>query len=156
MSTNNQVDVALVRDVATACRIPSDVLLAQVLVESAGDPSAFRYEADFFDRYIRYNAMAKGRKYGPIAACSFGLLQIVLETAIEEGFDGQPWDLFVPRIGLTWGAKHLSTLYHGWADEDVDRALAAYNGGKIGNVSRPFRNHAYVERVRSYLEARET
>jgi Transglycosylase SLT domain len=145
------IDRQLVRVVAQECRIPSDILYAQIMVESNGDPFAFRYEDQFFEGYIRYNTHAKAYKYGPIAACSFGLLQIVLETAMENGFDGNPWDLFIPRVGLLWGARHLSALYHGWADEDIDRALAAYNGGKLGNNTRPFRNQAYVNRVHAQL-----
>lgn len=148
MATLNR---SLIRQVALTCRVPSEILEAQVLVESNGDPYAFRFEPAFFDAYIRENLQAKGHRYGPIAACSFGLLQIVLEVALEDGFTGQPWDLFVPRIGLTWGAKHLSGLLHGWAEGDIDRALAAYNGGKLGNHTRPFRNQAYVDRVRAQL-----
>jgi soluble lytic murein transglycosylase-like protein len=145
------LDRGLIQIVANQCRVPSDILYAQILVESNGDPYAFRYEDQFFESYIRRNPDAKGFKYGPIAACSFGLLQIVLETAMENGFDGNPWDLFIPRVGLTWGARHLGRLFHDWADEDIDRALAAYNGGKLGNHTRPFRNQAYVTKVHAQL-----
>lgn len=149
---NQVLDRALIQAVAAECRLPADILEAQVLTESSGDPFAFRYETDFFERYIRHNAAAKGARFGPIAACSFGLLQIVLEVALEDGFDGDPQDLFIPRIGLSAGAKHLATLLHGWAHEDIDQALAAYNGGKVGNDTRPYRNYAYVARVRAHLE----
>jgi hypothetical protein len=148
---DHPIDRPLIQSVAVECRLPADLLEAQVVVESSGDPFAFRYEPAFFDDYIRFNAKAKGARYGPFAACSFGLLQILLETALEDGFSGAPEELFVPRIGLLWGARHLELLLYGWAAQDVDRALAAYNGGKQGNASRPFRNHAYVQRVRDQL-----
>jgi hypothetical protein len=145
------LDRSLIRQVATECRLQPDLLEAQIMVESNGDRFACRYESRYFDDYIRHNPLAKGFKYGPFAACSVGLLQILVETALEDGFDGNPWDLFIGRVGLLWGARHLSALLHGWADEDYDRALAAYNGGKLGNASRPFRNQDYVDRVRSEL-----
>jgi len=67
-------------------------------------------------------------------------------VAVELGFTGDPELLFVPRIGLDWGCRKLATLLQ-WAEGDVVRALAAYNGGKGGNTTPPLRNLAYAERV---------
>lgn len=132
--------------VATAYGLDPQLLTAQVLVESSGEAEAFRYEPAFFRRYVQGHPTAKAAKFGPLAACSFGPLQIMLETACEIGFLGQPWDLFTPAIGLEWGAKYFAALLT-WAGGDVARALAAYNGGKGGNVTPPFRNQAYVDKV---------
>jgi hypothetical protein len=133
---------------ATAVRhqLDPELLAAQVLVESSGRPDAFRYEPHFYAMYIRGNASAKATRFGPLAACSFGLLQIMLETACELGFGGQPCDLFDPAIGLEWGAQHFAALL-AWAAGDYRRALAAYNGGKAGNEVQPFRNDLYARRV---------
>lgn len=136
----------LVVRTAATYRLDPTLLQAQVLVESSGDPSAFRYEREYFYRYLKSNPDAKGFKYGPLAACSYGLLQIMLETALEIGFDDPPERLFVPQIGLAWGAKYLRSLVE-WAHGDIEQALAAYNGGKAGNGVRPFRTMAYVEKV---------
>ena len=144
---SRSIHAALIGEVASTYRLPAVTLEAMVLVESSDDPYAFRYEPEFFHHYVRYNDQAKGFRYGPLAACSYGLLQVMLETALEAGFDGQPQELFSPRVGLAWGAKHLAALYWGWADADIDRAVAAYNGGTRGNVSRPFRNQVYLDRV---------
>jgi soluble lytic murein transglycosylase-like protein len=131
---------------AAAHRLSPDLLIAQAQVESSGEPDAFRFEPAFYARYIRGNASAAARRFGPLAACSFGLLQIMLETACELGFDGQPHELFDPAIGAEWGARHLAALL-AWAGGDYTRALAAYNGGKGGNVAPPFRNQVYADRV---------
>jgi len=139
--------------VARAYGLDPELLTAQILVESSGDATAFRYEPAFFRRYVHGNPDAKAAKFGPLAACSFGLLQILLETACEIGFVGQPWDLFTPAIGLEWGAKYFAALL-AWAGGDVTRALAAYNGGKQGNVRPPFRNQAYADKVLAQWEAR--
>jgi len=138
----------LIHRVATTYGLPADVLEGQVLAESHGDPDAFRYEPAFYDHYLRGKspAVVKASQYGPLAACSYGLLQIMLETAAEIGFDGRPEQLFEPMVGLAWGAKHLKALLD-WADGDLVRALCAFNGGKQGNGVRPFRNQAYADTV---------
>lgn len=110
--------------------LPIDLITAQVLHESAGKADAFRYEPAFFDYYIKDKPTVQGFKYGPLAACSYGLMQIVLQVALEDGFDGNPWDLFVPRIGLGFGCKHLRKLWDrlGGTPDTYRTALARYNG----------------------------
>lgn len=123
-----------------------ELLAAQVLVESSGDPNAFRYEPAFFRTYIKGNRAAKAGHYGPLAACSYGPLQIMLETAYEIGFAGRPEDLFVPEIGLEYGAKYLSSLLL-WAQGDYTRAWCAYNGGKGAALKAPYPNQVYADKV---------
>lgn len=131
---------------AAAHQLSPALLTAQVSVESSFRADAFRYEPAFYATYIRGNQRAAGARFGPLAACSFGLLQILLEVACERGFSGNPQDLFTPAIGLDWGARYLAELLV-WAGGDYARAFAAYNGGKGGNVTPPFRNQAYADRV---------
>lgn len=121
---------AIILQIATAYDVPFDLLQAQVVKESSGLADAFRFEEHFYDSYIRRNIKAAGFKYGPLAACSYGLLQVMLETALEAGFSGQPQDLFEPRIGLSWGVKHLDRLWRalGRTPDTYKQALARYNG----------------------------
>lgn len=148
------IDDALIREVSNAYGLPFDLLRAQVMQESGGDPFAFRYEPAYFRRYVFDDPMtlknehpdALAQKYGPLAACSFGLLQIMYETAVEIGFGGRPEELFVPRVGLSFGAKQMARLL-AWAGGDYYRALAAYNGGQGGNVKPPYRNASYADAV---------
>jgi soluble lytic murein transglycosylase-like protein len=117
----------LISQVANLYNLRLDILTAQIQIESSGDPFAFRYEDAYFEKYIRDNPGAKGFRYGPLAACSFGLLQIVFETALEHGFVGQPWELFSPRVGLSRGAdyfKHCLLQESG----SYPAALRRYNG----------------------------
>lgn len=123
-----------------------ELLAAEVLVESAGDPYAFRFEPAFFKTYIRNNPSAKAFKYGPLAACSYGPMQIMLETACEFGFTGRPEDLFVPEIGMEYGAKYLSSLLL-WAAGDYTCAWCAYNGGKGAVKTLPYPNQVYANKV---------
>ena len=64
------IDQALIFQVATSYGLPVDLLTAQIQVESGGDPWAFRYEEEFFLRYIKDRPEAKAGQYGPLAACS--------------------------------------------------------------------------------------
>ncbi len=136
----------LIQQVSQIYRVPFDVLEAMVLTESNGNPNAFKWEPDFFTRYVLDNVNSKASHFGPLAACSFGLMQVMLETAYEDGFDGRPEQLFDPKVGLTWGAKHFKTLLT-WADGNLAQALAAYNGGKRGNAAPPLRNQLYAMKV---------
>lgn len=144
----------LIDETAILYRLPRRLLAAQILVESAGDRYAFRHEAGYFDRYLRRNPSARGAGFGPLAACSYGLLQVMLETALEIGFAGRPEELFDPKTGLEWGARYLRACWD-WAgatDPDYPRALSAYNGGKgAARVGPPFRNQPYVDKVYAHV-----
>ena len=113
--------------IATSYSLPFNLLRAQIWVESTDDPYAFRYEHAFFEHYLRGKSTVKGAAYGPLAACSLGLLQILLETALEFGFNDRPEQLFVPRIGLEWGAKYLQHCLQR-ANGDYQIGLRYYNG----------------------------
>jgi soluble lytic murein transglycosylase len=66
----------------------------------------------------------------------------------------QVGDLYDPEINVRYGSWYLRHLLNKY-DGDVNKALAAYNGGQ-GNVDRGVQydeTRAYVERV---LELRET
>lgn len=134
----------LIVDTANFYGLPMDLLKQQVIHESSGLADAFRFEHAFYDRFIRTNQNAKGFKYGPLAACSFGLMQVLLETAMEDGFDGRPEDLFMPRVGLNWGAKHMKKLWDvlGGTPETYKRALARYNG--TGDAATAYADAIYV------------
>jgi soluble lytic murein transglycosylase-like protein len=117
----------LVLQVSSTYGLQPDLLAAQIQVESSGDPFAFRYEKAYFEHYILNNAGAEGYAFGPLAACSYGLLQILLETALENGFDGRPEQLFDPKVGLSWGAKYLQRCLL-LTNQDYPLALKRYNG----------------------------
>ena len=118
---------ALIHQVANQFGLPFDVLQSQVIQESSGDPFAFGFEHGFFTTYIKGNPHAKAAQYGPLAACSCGLLQILVETAVEHGFTGRPEDLFDPLTGLTWGATYLADCLTK-ASGNLHEGLRRYNG----------------------------
>jgi soluble lytic murein transglycosylase-like protein len=140
-----------VQAIAAAQGIDPALLEAVALVESGGRADAFRWESQFYRLYIQGRTTAASA-FGPLAACSFGPVQILLETACELGFRDQPWTLFQMSTGLAWGAKYLKTLLD-WAGGDVDKACSAYNGGKgMAEHGPPYANQTYLDRVHRALK----
>lgn len=78
---------------------------------------------------------------------SWGLMQVMGAIAREEGFIG-PYipALCQPTIGLMAGCSHLARQLT-WAGGNVQRALAAYNGGHWKNDKPPYRNAEYAAKV---------
>jgi soluble lytic murein transglycosylase-like protein len=132
----DQVIDNVIVEVAASHQLPPQVVRAMVLVESGGNPVAMRFEPGFFDRYIKdkpLNYVPAGCSRDTEAVCratSFGLLQIMLETARCVGFRGWPGELLDPRTGLEWGCRYLRRLADRYlADGGWESVVRAYNGG---------------------------
>lgn len=78
---------------------------------------------------------------------SWGLMQVMGALGRELGFTG-PYlpGLCDPALNLSLGCLHLSRLLK-WSNGNAERALAAYNGGKGGNLVPPYRNQSYATKV---------
>lgn len=140
----------LIEVAAAEYGLDANLVEAVVRKESSGLTHAYRYEAGFFDRYLADDPAYAGGNPRRVSA-SYGLMQIMYPTACERGFGKEPEYLFVPSIGLEWGCRQLKYLI-AYVAGDIDRALAAYNGG-LGSSRRPFRPiiSAYVEAVKRHL-----
>lgn len=139
---------------AAAHQLSPRLVEAITRVESSGKTSAYRYEPAFWTRYMSHDP--KWARANPErVSASYGLMQIMFPVAQEMGFGHlEPEYLFVPAIGLEFGCRKVASLLR-WAAGDVARALAAYNGGQRGNVTPPFRNQAYADKVLHELEGLE-
>lgn len=149
---------ALIEIAAAAHGIDPDLLAALVEQESAGKFYAYRYEKDFYHRYLankpEYAAWTPSE-----CSASYGLCQVMFSTAREHGYQGQPWGLFDPAESLEFGCRVLKAnmiwargLYTGMASNEqkaiTRSALAAYNGGR--NMNGPngtLRNREYADQV---------
>lgn len=149
----------LIRTIAGHHKLDPLLVESVVEIESSGNFHAYRYEPAFWTRYLvnhpRYKDMNPRE-----ASASYGLMQIMYSTAVEEGFTGMPWELFNPILSLEYGCRHLSK-HLAWADKyddapltprEVLSALAAYNGGRRGNEpdANPDRNGAYAAKVMKF------
>jgi len=128
-----------------AARYQLDPLLVESVVwqESAGHADAFRFEPGYWERYCKERAKWRDEDPRRIAS-SYGLMQIMYPTALDYGYAGPPEGLFhIPR-NLAIGCQILADLIKRM-DGDIEKALAAYNGG-VGGVFRSF-PQAYARRV---------
>ncbi len=134
---------------AAAARHGLDPLLVAALVqqESAGpytlpdgsaNPYAIRVERGFWRRYgaamIRMARRSPSKsddrwmKYPDVAASSYGLGQIMYQTALERGFAGKfPTELCAPEVGLEFACRHLAWCFKTQGNR-TDGALKKYNG----------------------------
>lgn len=103
---------------------------AVIQQESSGNADAFRHEPGFYLRYLKGNPEYQGQHPRRISS-SYGLMQIMYPTARELGFTGEPEDLFDIQLNINLGTKLLKKLLDKYKG-DVEKALAAYNGGPGG------------------------
>lgn len=119
-----------------------DPLLVQAVVEqeSGGNQWAFRYEPAFFRRYIQ--DLHEGQLSGFVPrniptlvtekqarATSWGLMQIMGETARSIGFSGRYLtELLDAATNVEWGCLYLAQLLLR-SDGNLRRALLKWNGG---------------------------
>ena len=109
-------------------RLDANLIEAIVIIESSGQTDAFRFEPGFYVRYLKNDPTYAGQNPRRIAS-SYGLMQVMYTTALRHDYPYEdPEYLFVPTIGLHYGCSELGRLLE-WADGDVLKALAAYNGG---------------------------
>lgn len=142
-------------DIANAFRLDGDLVMAVCLVESSGRTSAYRFEPNFWLRYMAADLKWDGAIPERVSA-SYGLMQCMYPVALELGMPlaDPPEYLFVPRYGLQYGCRKLRETL-GWAKGDIPAALAAYNGGKTRDNAAGVpvkRNQVYVDKVFAMLQ----
>lgn len=142
---------AEIEAICSTFSLDPDLVEAIVMTESAGKTHAFRHEPEFWQRYMQDKPKWDGANPLRVSS-SYGLMQVMYPVALELGYaENAPEYLFVPTIGLHWGCKKLRTLLD-WSKQNVNQALAAYNGGKGGNEKAPYRNQYYVDKVNNNLD----
>ena len=113
--------------------------------ESAFTSDAFRFEPDFWNRYLKGNPLYRHLNPRRVSS-SYGLMQVMycrlLEDKIKENDTAEPETLFLPEVNLRMGCAFFVELQT-WAKARVIPAtvstspdfiaLAAYNGGRGGN-----------------------
>ena len=126
--------------------LPAYVVAGLIYTESSGNPWAIRVERGFWRRYldgIKANVLRtkskyddKWIKYPDLASCAYGLCQIMLQVAWENGFMARfPTELLDPQINIDLACKILSR--HLSRTGSLRTALLRYNGG--GDPNYPHR-----------------
>jgi soluble lytic murein transglycosylase-like protein len=118
---------ALIEQTAAPLKLDPNLVEAVVVAESNGCTDAFRFEPAFYATYLK--GKPEWQAWNPRRiSSSYGLMQVMFPTAKQYGFGDLPELLFLPDVGLKYGCQHLAKML-AWADGDVRKALAAYNGG---------------------------
>jgi len=162
---NNEIDLDnIFCRAAKKYKIPKIILKAIAQVESSMDIRAYRFEKEFFDRYLKDHPLWHDKVPEKVSA-SYGLMQLMFTTAYELGFKNDdkspkdPEELYNPEYNIQLGAKlirrHLDKMkeikniqpYIGYSPFEI--AFAWYNGGRKNNpdVNGKLRNPGYIEKV---------
>src|ERR1700752_1576167 len=139
--------LALVTPHATRYGLDPGIVAAVCEQESSWNPAAIRFEPAFEQRYIRPAIPAAPTTRELTKAMSFGLMQVMGETALELGWNGSfLTELCDPDVGVEYGCRKLQRCFA--VHEDPETSLLAYNGG--GN---PLYGKQVLARVVHYMPA---
>lgn len=149
---------AMIAETAARFGLSPMLVAAVVWQESGFQTDAFRFEPDFWNRYLKLNPAYRGLNPRRVSS-SYGLMQVmycrVHEDKLTDNDALPPEHLFVPELGLNTGCALLKELIE-WATPKAGTAsaefiaTAAYNGGRGGNdpaKNWPLRNGRYANEV---------
>ena len=123
--------VQLARGVAARHEIDAALVCAVCEQESGWDPWAIRYEPAFYERYVRpmiASGELRDKTEARARAFSWGLMQVMGQTARENGYGGHLAGICEPETGMEVGCRMLAGKI-AEAHGDVERGLLLWNGG---------------------------
>lgn len=123
----------IARSVAESFNIRPELVCGLIERESSWIDVPPRYEPKFYIDYVMHRTDLDDSEKSKRSS-SWGLMQVMGETAREYGLHGDIEQLRDAEIGITYGCKlfkHLMKI----TDGDEARALLHYNGG--GNLKYP-------------------
>lgn len=103
----------LIMDASERYNVPFLWVKAFIGTESSFDPNAYRAEPQIGD-------------------ASRGLMQVLLKTARNLGFEGEADELFKPEVSIEYGTKLMRELINRFGN-DFRRIASAYNSGGPDN-----------------------
>jgi len=137
--------------------IPKELICGIIYTESTFDSDAKRYEPKFYDRYIKKMKLEK--EEAEWRATSWGLMQILGQTARENGYRGYREDLADPVVNLYYCCKFFVRLLRRY-NGNKEHAISAYNQGnnrwkdldkdKVKDENEDYYNQYYVDKVLDY------
>lgn len=126
--TKAQPYLQLISDYGKEFNVFLPLTLAFILVESAFNPNARRYEKS-------------------LGVSSLGLMQILTTTAKDMGFYGSEQELLDPVNNLRYGIKYVAYQLNRYK-RNLEKTAAAYNAGSAQyNSKGKFINQTYVDNV---------
>jgi soluble lytic murein transglycosylase-like protein len=136
--------IAIAKQCARNAILDPALVCAVCEQESGWNPWAMRFEPMFLRHYIKPVVPEAPTTEQMARATSWGLMQIMGETARELGFSSKYLaELGDPATGLLWGCKKLRGCLDARGDERL--ALLMWNGG--GNPAYP---DQVIARMKTY------
>lgn len=129
----------VIRGKASQYDLDPKLVAAIIYQESSGKYYAVRMENGFYKRYIENLILPITEKL--LRSCSYGLMQVMGQTARELGYSDSFDHLIKPEINIDLGCKLLKK--HLDKTGDIKKALLKYNGGA---------DPTYADRVLSHME----
>lgn len=150
------LDPTTFQNIARVYQIPEHLILGIIRQESGGRAKALRFEPKY--KYLcNTPVFAKLMSWTPateesLQKFSWGLMQIMLATARDLGFDKHPTVLLQPDQNVGWSCLYLSRLfakYKSWSD-----TISAYNYGHVAKelLTNRYKNQKYVDGVYRFAE----
>lgn len=130
------------------------LIKALIQVESSFREKAYRYEPNFYSRYIKNNPNYINHKYyglPRIISASFSLTQIMYTTAEELGMkDIEPDLLYDPEVNIGLGCKLLRKKINKYGPE---LGILAYNSGSPRMfIPEMENNYIYLQKIAKYYK----
>lgn len=144
---------SLIATVTQRHGLPAEIVTAVCSVESAFNALAVRFEPAVYSRLPlpRPVAPCSAETERWARAASWGLLQVMGQTARGLGFDGAYLSaLSISETGLEYGCQLLAQLVKLYKPRfDWPGVVAAYNAGHpaLGTDGKAFVNQDYVDKV---------
>lgn len=150
----------MIKNCAKFYKIDEKLIRAIIQTESSWNIFSIRIERGFWSRYfsgiknVFFNTPEKDEKwlsYPDLVSASYGLMQIMLTTAMELGFRfSYPTELLDPNTNIKWGCALLRKLYNRYGDwNDV---ISAYNqGNNKKDKNGKYINQNYVDKVNKFI-----
>jgi len=138
-------------------RLSKNLIYSVIMVESAGDPYAVRYESHW--KYVLHpDTFAKIAKISLdteifLQKCSYGLMQVMGTVARELGYRDNLLKLHDPDLAIDLGSKKLRQLSDKYMT--TDDVISAYNQGIPKKNGPLYVNQDYVTKVRSWMNKKE-
>ena len=140
-------------------RLDPKLIAAIIIQESGGNIFACRYEDGFFRKYLESKTRATLKGRVPLhfkteiysRAFSYGLMQIMGNTAREAGYDNQfLTGLVEPEANIDLGCKILSRFIS--TQPSIEAALLRWNGGSNKNYPNEVLKHMDGADIDSLLD----
>lgn len=138
---------------ASAYKLDPILVRALIQTESSFNVKAYRYEPEFYKRYIKGNPKFLNHKYynePKRISASLGLMQIMLTTAMQYYRDLDFEDLYDPDLNIEIGCRILADKIKRYG---LERGILAYNSGSPRKQDpKEEHNYVYLTKVAKYYK----